>query len=194
MVDKKQQPQTKAKYLFIMSLIIYKKIDDSYLDETLVRWKLLAKVKFRSLRAYVLITALYLVIAISRYINYGIFWTFWMSFGIAFLFLMLVSALELYKGRSEWISKAKRCIQKYSTRIPEIEYTFSDQMITGKDIESYFELKWTAFSNYQVYENYLLFYLTDSNSAGVTLDKSKIPADIYAELITLTKSKLIEKK
>ncbi len=173
-----------------MDIKIIKEIDESYIDESLTQWKLATRNNLRQIRIFSVLIVFFISIGLMKYNKEGTFWNYSTSFGLALVFLTVFLIEMHYKGREKWIKRAKKCIEKPS-RITE--YNFTDEMITVKDPESYGEFKWSVFSTFQFYKNYLLISIKDSSDGFIVLDRNKIGKDIFNALIALLQEKITEK-
>jgi hypothetical protein len=177
-----------------MTFTFYKKYDESFLKERQIKWKLPSKENFNTLRLYYIVTVVYFLMAIKHFINSGNFWGFWMTGGFCFLILSIISGFSYYKTKADSYKIAKGCIIKYQ-QLGNIDIvnTFNQDIVSVKDPESYAEIRWSAFSHYQHYDNHLIFYLNNNNNPILVLDKEIIPQSEYDDFINLIRSKLTEK-
>jgi len=177
-----------------MDIKIIKQIDDTYITESLMRWKSSAKNNLRMIYTFFGLGFFYLIIGITKQNRYDTFWNIWTSLGIAFVIVAMLLILHVYTEKSKFISKAKDCIKKSKTTVVTIEYVFSDKEITVRDSESYGEFKWSLFSEYQLHQDYLLIYLKNAQISVIEVDIKKITADQFDSLLTLLRSKLTKRE
>lgn len=173
-----------------MDIKIIKQIDDTYITESLIKWKSSAKHNIRMIYTFFGLALFYLIIGVTKQNRHDTFWNFWTSLGIAFVIVAMLLILHVYTEKSKFISKAKDCINKSKTTDVTIEYIFSDEEISVRDSESYGEFKWSLFSEYQLHQNYLLIYLKNAQISVIEVDIKKITGDQFNSLLTLISSKL----
>ncbi len=111
-----------------MEIKIAKKIDESYINEALLVWKL-NTAKSRKDTVIILIMCIaFFTFGILRINMYHSFWNPWTSLGMALAFIAILFSFDLENRKLKVISKAKECIEIFSKSENCIEYLFTDKL------------------------------------------------------------------
>lgn len=177
-----------------MDIKIIKRIDKDHIAEALFVWKL-SNHKFQKDTIIISFMCIFfLVLGIIRTNRYGSFWNPWSSLGMAFAFIAVFLGIDMYNRKQKVISKAKKCIDISLKSDTSIELLFTDNLMSIRDSESYVEFKWAVFSEYQLYQNYLLVFAKSSGLSVIQIDKNKLSGDTWDTAVNFIANKLPVKK
>ena len=144
-------------------------------------------------------------------INYSIFSIIILAIGIVarteeeptnpFIFLgvgatvatLLFVYFRIFSKR-RFSKKTEEVAEKFDKLKMDCTYEFSDDAIKYWDSEKTLEFKWTVFTNYSFYKNYLILILNNSLIESYIFEKTESDIDEYNWILEFTKSKLEFKK
>lgn len=117
-----------------------------------------------------------------------------LSIGIVFLVTTLMSLIRLVREKSIFFQKVNRLALGHSQNSNTITIELSENSVKYQSHELTQEMKWSVFSNYKVYKNYIILTVESYILASVIVDKRLISENEYSELINFIKTKLTEKE
>ncbi len=174
-----------------MEFKITGKYNETYLEECLTLWKFSSKEAFKSVKTYSICCLVYLAIGLIYFLRGKSISLFISSFGLACLLLLLIQLLNIYQLKTRTKKNLLARIDKYKSNPTAVrELLFTEDCIKYCDPEMLLELKWAAFSHYQEYRNYIFFFLNESKSPALSMDKKNIPESIEKDLFELVNSKI----
>ena|SRR5690554_3284421 len=126
--------------------------------------------------------------------------------GIPINVFLFVGVLLLLYGilllQSKWFSQrrhtrhARLLAERYDNIGMDCVYEFTDESLRYWDAEKHFDLKWSLFKNYSIYDKYLLLFVEESLVDLLMFsetESAKEEAD-YHKIVAFVKTKLTYKK
>lgn len=121
------------------------------------------------------------------------------------LFLFVGGLLLLYGIlllQSKWFSQrrharhARLLAERYDNIGMDCVYEFTDESLRYWDAEKHFDLKWSLFKNYSIYDKYLLLFVEESlvDLLMFREAESAKEEDDYHKIVAFVKTKLAYKK
>jgi hypothetical protein len=104
---------------------------------------------------------------------------------LAFVYLIL-QRKKFFKAVSKVVSRHKTVSDIYTLKINDDGIYYNDSEITQNE-------KWSVFTKYKIYKEYLLLFRDDFYINALVIDKKQIPDTDFNELLIFVKKKLIEK-
>ena len=176
-----------------MEIIITRYNHDELLQQNVIKWKLFAKKSVQLILLYAFLGA---VILGANWISLkqgDSFWGFESSFGIGILLLSLFYFIHTYKNKIKFLARTKEIVSKYKNENSGIEIKFNDTTVSYKDFEIYSELRWTVFTQYKLYRDYLILVMDSQYLTSIFVNRSEISEVQFTELLELVKNKLPER-
>ena len=174
-----------------MEFKITGKYNETYLEECLTLWKFSSKEAFNSVKTYSICCVAYLTFGLLYYLRGKPISLFISTFGLTCFLLLIMQLLNIYQLKARTKKNLLVRIDKYKNNPTAIrELFFSEDCIKFCDPEMLMELKWSAFSHYQEYGNYVFFFLNESKKPALSMDKINIPEPIEKHLFELINSKI----
>src|SRR5688572_9480698 len=177
-----------------MEIIITRQNSDELLQINAIKWKLFTKKNVQVVFLYAFIGAVILVVNWISLKKGESFWRFESSFGLGILFLSLFYFIHFYKNKIRFLAKTKELISKYKNESGGIEIKITNSAITYRDVEIYSDMKWTVFSEYKLYNGYLILLIDNLYLSSIIINRNEISEAEFTELFDFVKSKMPEKK
>lgn len=121
------------------------------------------------------------------YVNYHMHLT--ILIGIVFV---LSASLNLYyhiKGKNDFFRK----INESKTKLfKEVIIQISDGGISYKSFLLESEMKWTFFSMYKIYDNFLFLYSNDALMNSICIDKNLMSEEEFSQVMSFIKNRLVK--
>jgi len=174
-----------------MEFKITGKYNQTYFEECLTLWRFSSKEAFNSIKTYLICCIVYLFFGLFYYLRGKPVSLFISSLGIASFLLLIIQFLNIYQLKTRTKRNLSTRIDKYKN-IPTAvrELIFNEDCIKFCDPEMKLELKWSAFSHYQEFGNYVFFFLNENKNPALSMDKTNIPESIKKGLFELINSKI----
>ena len=174
-----------------MEFKIIGKYNEAYLEECLTLWKFSSKDAFNSVKTYSICCLAYLAIGLLYYLRGKAISLFISSFGLACFLLLIIQLLNIYQLKARTKKNLLVRIDKFKSNPTAVrELLFTEEYIKFCDPEMLLELKWSAFSHYHEYGNYIFFVLKESKNPALSMEKKNIPESIEKDLFELINSKI----
>jgi hypothetical protein len=114
--------------------------------------------------------------------------------GIMFTMVICYNLVKILITRSRYMTQIHDLAIKYDTAKMDCTYEITDDLIKYSDKEKLIELKWSAFSNYATYKNFLFILINDSFAAAYIFENIPTDNDNFEKILEMTKEKLTCKK
>ena len=176
-----------------MEIKVIKSPDYNVVTETVIIWQNSSKRNYKNLILCIILILFLLATAYFKAAKTGSFWNFYSCFGIAYIFFLLLAFINQYERKSKLISNAAACYKKRNEQEISTEYIFTEEKITIKDLESYGEIKWSAFSHYELYNGYLLLFFQYHESSSIAIVSELLSKENFSTLIQFIESKLLNR-
>lgn len=177
-----------------MEINIKRDNNNYLLEQSRVKWELFARKNVRIFSVYALVGVFCVAFGVFTHRRVGTFWHFSTCVGLSLILLSSFYFYHLIRNRVKFISRTKDHIAAFEKQKNPAEITLNDSRITYRDIESYWELKWTSFSQYKLYKNYLFLMTDDSFPGAISIRKNELSQKEFAILYKFIATKLLEKE
>jgi len=177
-----------------MDIKVTKTISNDLIEESKIGWQYAVKKSYTGLTLYAFTATVFILLGLIISAKTNSFFNIASYIGTIYLVLFLASSYGLYKGRMRWTKKIRIYIDKSSSKELYIEYQFNDSTVTAKDFQSYCEFKWTSFSDYAIYKDFLFIFLSSVDTSSLTINLNKMPQSDRSDLLTLVATKLLPRQ
>lgn len=110
--------------------------------------------------------------------------------GIGFAFATLLFFYFRILSKRRYSRQVQNVANKFDSIKMDCIYEFSDESIKYWDKEKTLDFKWTLFTNYSTYKNYLIIILNNSLIESYLFEKKESDLEEYNKVLEITKSKL----
>lgn len=110
--------------------------------------------------------------------------------GICFTLVTLLLVLFMLYSKRQYFQKSEKLAEKYASIKLDCTYEFSNESIKYWDSEKTIEFKWTVFTHYSTYKNYLILFLNNSIITSYLFEKTEAEIEDYNKIFDLAQSKL----
>ena len=179
-------------YFIHMEIKIIRETNDFFLGQNKVRWQILMKPTIITAFAFAIFGIILLIIGSNNRIEKS-FWNFFSCMGISFLYLSITDFSHTLKAKTKFFSKIKETIARSDKQKNITEISLNDVKIMYKDFEVFYEMKWSVFSSYKFYKNYLFLLSDDTYLTGIMINKSELSVEEFETLSKFIRSRLPEK-
>ena len=172
-------------------------IKDDFLDgfeRNRMRWNLAHKKNLLYFTFYALAGLFVLAIAALGAKNADDFWGVFSSLGLGLIFLSTYYFLHTFQNKRKYLAKVRALIVQSTKNGQHTELILKDECVTYKDTETYSEWKWSVFSSYMLYKDYLFLIMGNSVLNSIIIQKNEVPAGEFTELVNFCRSHLFLKK
>ncbi len=167
------------------------KYNESYLEEGITLLKYSSQDRINNIKAYTLFCLVYMALVLFNYVRGNSISLFISSLGLACFLLLIIQILEIYLFKAKTKKHLITRINRYKDNpIAVRELSFSEESVKYCEPEMILELKWSAFSHYEEYRNYIYFFLKESKTPALSLNKENIQDSIKMEIMELIDSKI----
>lgn len=154
-----------------------------------IKWEIHWLKNRRQLKIYSIASAIVLAIGIvarteEEPINPFIF------LGIGFTLATLLFVYFRIMAKRRYSRKVEEIARKFDAVKMDCTYEFSNESIKYWDNEKTLDFKWTVFTNYSEYKNYLILILNNSMIESYIFEKKESDLDEYNKVLEMAKSKL----
>ncbi len=177
-----------------MEIKIIKNDYGDILDKNRTRWNLANKKNLLYFAFYALVGLFVLALTALSSKNIIDFWGLGSSLGLALIFLSAYYFLHTFQNKSKYLAKTRLLITQSTNNSRITELILKDECVIYKDFETYNEWKWSVFSSYMLYENYLFLVMGGSVLNSIIIQKNEVSADEFAGLLNFCKGHLYLKK
>ena len=154
-----------------------------------IRWEIHWLKNRRQLINYSIASVIILSIGIIALIEGGTTNPF-LFLGIGFTVATLLFVYFRVLSKRRYSRKVEEVANKFDSIQMGCTYEFSDESIKYWDNEKTLDFKWTVFTNYSTYKNYLILILNNSLIESYVFEKKETDLDEYNKILEITKSKL----
>ena len=177
-----------------MEIIIKRPNNDDLLEQNVIRWRLFAKKSIELILLYAFLGAIILGANWMSLKQGDSFWGFESSFGIGILLLSLFYFIHNYKNKIKFLARTKEILSKYKNENNGIEIRINETTVSYKDFDIYSELRWTVFTQYEFYKDYLILVMDSQYLTSIFVNRSEISEGQFTELFEFVKTKLPERR
>jgi hypothetical protein len=118
-----------------------------------------------------------------------------LGLGIAFmLFPFYLAYFYLVRQKKQFFKIVNKIADRHKSTSENYVLTINDNSLCYQDFEITREEKWSVFSKYKNYKDYLFLFRDDLYINCLVIDKRQISSSNLADLLMLLNNKLIEKK
>lgn len=114
--------------------------------------------------------------------------------GIGFSVTTLFFIYLRFFSKHRYTRNIKEIAEKFDSVKMDCSYEFSDDSVKYWDKEKKLEFKWSVFTNYSIYKDYLILILNNSLIESYIFEKKESDIYDYNRILEITKSKLDYKK
>lgn len=154
-----------------------------------IKWEIHWLKNRRQLINYSIVSVIILSIGIIALIEEGTTNPF-VFLGIGFTVVTLLLVYVRILSKRQYSRKVEEVANKFDTVKMDCSYEFSDESIKYWDSEKTLDFKWTVFTNYSIYKNYLILILNNSLIESYVFEKKEPDLDEYDKILEIAKSKL----
>ncbi len=162
-------------------------LDDKLIEASKIQWRHAHKKSVQTLLLSLLLSVGLLVWS-SLSINTSGFWNLKSSIGVAFGILTFIYTVNLYESRSQWLLNCTKAIANKNKNL--IEYIFTEEKITVKEINAYAESGWDIITGYRIHDNFLFLYINSSQSSYFTIDSNDLAEADFTNLVRFVSNKI----
>ncbi|MBK7569231.1 MAG: hypothetical protein IPI31_15525 [Bacteroidetes bacterium] len=177
-----------------MEIVILRQNNNDLLRQNQIKWTLFTQKNINLFILYAIAGTLILMgSGMSQ--NEGVnFWGPSSSFGLSLIFLSIFYFFQTYQNKAKFIARTKHYIDRFNSQKEGIEITITDSSVTYKDFETTSEMKWTFFSQYKVYKDYLFIISESGYLSSIIINKNEINPEKFSKLFAFVKNTLQERK
>jgi hypothetical protein len=161
-----------------------KETADDVFQQNKIRWQRYVRKKILFNMLYIGIGALLILFSLLDSTKNTSFWNLTTSFGMSSIFLAIIYLLHLLQLRGKYFAKTQRFVDRLKRYSDEISITVTDSSILYKDSQTTFEVKWTSFSNYKIYKDYLIVDDYGEVLSGIMINIKDLTAEEQVTLKT----------
>lgn len=110
--------------------------------------------------------------------------------GIGFLILSIYMALMMYYSWNTYNKKVKTIADKFDELKANFIIELSDEFVKYWDYEKHFDFKWSVFTHYTIYKDYIVLFANNSMMGGYLFNNKDSEIDKYDKILELVKTKL----
>lgn len=177
-----------------MEIVILRQNNNDLLRQNQIKWELFTQKNIKIFILYALVGTLILIQSGITQQDSKSFWGPGSSFGLSLIFLSLFYFLQTYQNKTRFFARTKQHIDRYNRQEEGIEIKITDISITYKDFERTSEMKWTTFTHYKFYKDYLFIISENGYLSSVIINKNEINSDKFFKLLDFVKNTLQERK
>jgi hypothetical protein len=177
-----------------MEIKINREINDNLLEIHKIRWDLSFKKSLVYFTFYAIAGLFVMGLAALGAEKSGHFWGILSSFGLSLIFLSLYYFSHNYQNKRKHLANVRMALALSKQQAQNNEIVVNDNGVTFKDFQTYSEWKWSAFSCYMLYQDYLFLLMGSSVLNSIAIQKAELSVDQFAELINFCKGRLYLKK
>ena len=177
-----------------MEIKINREINDELIEIHRIRWNLSFKKSLLYFTFYAIAGLFIFGIAALDAVKSGHFWGLFSSFGLSLIFLSTYYFLHNYQNKRKYLANIRMALALSKQRGQNTEIILNDTGVTFKDFQTHSEWKWSAFSHYMLYKNYLFLMMGSSVLNSVAIQKTELSAYEFDELVDFCKARLYLKK
>src|SRR6186713_133462 len=100
---------------------------------------------------------------------------------------------HIYQNKIKYLSRTKQLLSRYKNQNEGIEIKITNESVSYKDFEAYSEMKWTYFTEYKLYKNYLILIIDKQSLSSIIINRNEISGPQFTELLEFVKNKLPER-
>lgn len=117
-----------------------------------------------------------------------------LGLGIGFMLIALYFVYIIYRQKREFFSSIAKICARRRQFSDNFALKVNADNVCYRDFELIHEQKWSAFSHYMVYKDYLLLFQDDLYISSIVIQKARLSDKDYSDLLNFVKSKLPVKK
>lgn len=162
---------------------------NDFIRGQLIKWEIAWRKNRRQLINYSIVSIVVLLIGIVTRTEEeptNPFYFIGIGFSVATLFLIYLRLLS----KQRYNRKVKEIAQKFDSLQMDCTYELSDESIKYWDKEKSLEFKWSLFSHYSIYKNYLILVLNNSLIDCYVFERKESDMEEYNKVLAITKLKL----
>ena len=158
-----------------MQIEITRSDSKNLLPANKLKWDLFIRKQYKLWIIYFAIGIVFLLMgAASKNI-----WNFFTSFSLLFLVMGITFVYQTINSREKTIESLRKSI---SLSDFEITISVNDSVFIYEDSKSYSELKWTFFSGYKIYKDYLFLVAGNNLLSSFSICKNELSPKDFEEL------------
>jgi hypothetical protein len=167
--------------------------NDDFIRSRSINWKLQSRKIHKQLPYYAIGSLIILGLGLLGRIDSKPMNSFIIG-GIAFSIMTLLLFLFMMLAKHIYMKKIKSIAEKYNEIKMDCTYELTDESLKYWDKEKHIEYKWTVFSHYSLYKQYLILGINNSSSAAFIYEKKDSDGDIYDKIVDFIKTKVAYKE
>jgi hypothetical protein len=156
---------------------------------SMVRWTIQNRKYKGSLMRLSIITFVFFVFVFLTFLgdnpSYGL-----LTFGMSSFFLTLFLIYGRVITKVRYHKTILQTADKFEELNMDCSYDFSDDSVKYWDKEKHFDFKWSVFSSYSIYKNYLILSINDSIISFYIFEKKEDDQNEYNRILEFAKLKL----
>ena len=110
--------------------------------------------------------------------------------GIGFLILSIFMALMMLNSWNTYNKKVKIIADKFDDLKANFIFELSDDSVKYWDYEKHFDFKWSVFTHYTIYKDYIVLFVNNSMIGGYLFNNKDSEIGKYDKILELVKTKL----
>jgi len=177
-----------------MEIKINREINDNLVETHRIRWDRTFKKSLIYFTFYAIVGLFAMGLAALDAGRSGRFWGIWSSLGFGLIILSSYYFAHNYQNKRKHLANVRMALALSKQKCGNNEIVLTDTGVTFKDFQTYSEWKWSAFSCYMLYKDYLFLVMGNSVLYSIVIQKTELSPDQLAELITFCKGHLHLKK
>lgn len=177
-----------------MEIIIQRNNNDDLLRQNQIKWRIFSQKNIILFSVYAIVGLVILIITLLSSKEGVSFWGFQSSFGLSLIFLSFFYFSHTYRNRANFFARTKQYLNRIKPLNEGIEIIITDASIRFKDFQTFSEMKWSFFTQYKLYDDYLFIIVESDYLNSIIINKNEIEPTKYSELVNFLKSRLQERK
>jgi len=166
----------------------------SIVEENSIKWKLFTKMNKKIILYQFIIGSVFIVLGIIDSNSQPSSLNILLSFGISFVLLAGIYWLQTFQNKKKYALKVEMYSTRHAQSDSKITININDELVKYQDLELSQEVKWSLFTHYKLYNDYLFLIMDDSFLSSIIIHKKNFEEAEFKELHDFVKNKLILKK
>lgn len=177
-----------------MEIKIVKENISDILGKNRTKWYLAYKTMLFAIIVYAVVGTVILTCSAVTAKNADDFWGLGSTLGGGLIFLSIAFLSYIYKGKRKYVENTRLAIKRSEREGQNTEIVLKDDGVTFKDFHIYSEWKWSVFTHYMLYKDYLFLMMGNSVLNSLVIQKNELSVYEFDELVNFCKGHLYLKK
>lgn len=111
-----------------------------------------------------------------------------------YLFYCLMKWAEYLEKRFKFMKQCKIIAKRYEAELFTSSYTFSEDLVEYRDVEKYYQFKWSVFQPYTIYKDVIFLSQKNVERVVIGFGKKQLSEEDFNEVRTILDNKIGFKK